>query len=126
MSVFGQTASLRRLQNSNPADNATQSPKEAKPTDRGSRANHQKEEQPMKTLTQLGFRRKNQATLRDLFGIRAPVETRKNPQITPDTDYQPDAEREPQAPGFAGMWIDEFSNIGNVRNPLGSAMESGR
>ncbi len=79
----------------------------------------------MKTLSQLGFRRKRHAQLRDLFGMQIGAEPKKHPPIQPDTDYHPDAERESQAPSFAGMWIDEFSNIGNVKNPLASPMESG-
>ncbi|MBK6766491.1 MAG: hypothetical protein IPG71_09305 [bacterium] len=49
---------------------------------------------------------------------------RKREPIKPDVDYYPDAEREPQAPNFAGMWIDHFNNLGNIREPLGSPMES--
>jgi hypothetical protein len=79
----------------------------------------------MKTLTQLGFRRKQNRTIADFFGVQVPAAKphTPDPPIKPDTDYHPDPPREPQAPGFAGVWIDEFSNIGNIKNPLGSAME---
>jgi hypothetical protein len=44
--------------------------------------------------------------------------------INPDVDYHPEKERKAQAPNFTGMWLDHFSNLGNVKNPLGSSLES--
>ena len=75
-------------------------------------------------LTKLGFRRRKRDPVQEFF--RPPGETPKpKPPIKPDVDYHPEAERTPQAPSYAGMWIDHFSNQGNVKNPLGSPMESG-
>jgi hypothetical protein len=78
----------------------------------------------MNYLTKLGFRRRQQRSLRELFG--PPGEPPKRPQpIKPDVDYHPEEERKPQAPNYAGMWIDHFSNMGNIHDPVGSPMESG-
>ena len=71
-----------------------------------------------KTLKQLGFKRRPGAR-RMLLHVEREI------QIRPDVDWMPDAERVPQAPNYAGMWIDHFSNYGNIRSPLGSPLESG-
>jgi len=69
-----------------------------------------------KTLKQLGFKR-NPDTRRMLLHVER--------EIRPDVDWMPEAERVPQAPKYTQMWIDHFSNYGNIRNPLGSLLESG-
>ena len=75
-------------------------------------------------LTKLGFRRKKDPLL-EFFRPPGPRLRKPDQPIKPDVDYHPEAEREPQAPNYAGMWIDEYANYGNIKNPLGSPMESG-
>jgi hypothetical protein len=70
------------------------------------------------TLKQLGFHRKPKTPTQRAFDAR-----KDRFAIKSETDYHPEAERAPQAPSYAGMWIDEFSNIGNIKNPLASPME---
>ena len=77
-----------------------------------------------KLLIKLGARIRKPDRAFALFSTPAQTKKPKAP-IKPDTDHHPNAEREPQAPHFAGMWIDHFANIGNIRNPVGSPMESG-
>lgn len=74
-------------------------------------------------LIKLGAKRRKRP-LQELFG--PPVAQPQSPlrPIKPDVDYHPEAERTPQAPNFAGMWIDHYSNIGNTQNPLASPLES--
>lgn len=75
------------------------------------------------TLHKLGFRRKKDPVL-EFF--RPPGEPKKPPlPIKADVDYPNHDERTPQAPSYAGMWLDHFRNYGNIHNPLGSPMESG-
>lgn len=71
-----------------------------------------------KSLKQLGFKR-NPST------CRLPFDVKRDIPIQPDVDWSPEPERVPQAPNYSQMWIDHFSNYGNIRNPLGSPMESG-
>jgi hypothetical protein len=79
-----------------------------------------------KNLTKFGFRQRKK-TMAEVFRLKAPRSQRHTPDppIKPDVDYHPEEERKPQAPNFTGMWQDEFRNIGNIRNPLASPMESG-
>lgn len=71
-----------------------------------------------KSLKQLGFKRRSDTR-------RMPLHVEREIQIRPDVDWMPEAERVPQAPNYAGMWIDHFNNFGNIRNPLGTPLESG-
>jgi hypothetical protein len=74
-------------------------------------------------LKKLGFRRKKKS-ITDFF--RPPSEPLPLPKaIKPDVDYPNHDERTPQAPAYAQMWNDHFNNMGNVKNPLGSPLESG-
>jgi len=50
---------------------------------------------------------------------------RKQEPIKPDVDYPNHDERVPQAPNFTGMWLDHWSHWGDVKNPVGTPMESG-
>jgi hypothetical protein len=75
-----------------------------------------------KRLIKLGARRQKPDPAIAFFSLPAQTKKLRTP-IKPDVDYHPDAEREPQAPSYAGMWIDHFANIGNIKNPLGSPME---
>jgi hypothetical protein len=77
-----------------------------------------------KQLTKLGAQKHTKRTLRDLFGSPGPPHQLAKP-IRPDVDYPNHDQRIEQAPNFSNMWIDEFRNIGNMKNPLGSPMESG-
>jgi len=76
-----------------------------------------------KTLKQLGFKRRQEPFQKYFLPTRSIENKRKS--IKPDVDYPIHDERVPQAPNFAGMWIDHFSNLGNIRNPVGSPLESG-
>lgn len=72
------------------------------------------------TLRQLGFQPKKRTPTQKFFDAR-----RGKDAVKPDIDWHPDAERRPQMQAFINMWHDEWSNIGNIKNPLGSPMESG-
>jgi hypothetical protein len=74
----------------------------------------------MKSLLKLGFRRPTKTPTQQLFEAR-----KLQAPMKPDVNWHPDAERQPQAPHFTGMWLDEWANIGNIKNPLASPMESG-
>ncbi|MCB9367557.1 MAG: hypothetical protein H6507_00375 [Calditrichaeota bacterium] len=76
-----------------------------------------------KTLKQLGFRRKSDS-IQHFFLPHRPIENNRK-TIKPDVDYPIHDERVPQAPNFTGMWLDHWSHWGDVKNPVGSPLESG-
>ncbi|HEY3294955.1 MAG TPA: hypothetical protein VGL38_05935 [bacterium] len=77
-------------------------------------------------LIKLGARKPKRLTLADVFGVRKTQwHPTPDPPVKPDVDYHPEEERKPQAPHFTGMWLDHWSHWGDVKNPIGSPMESG-
>ncbi|HEY3294956.1 MAG TPA: hypothetical protein VGL38_05940 [bacterium] len=45
--------------------------------------------------------------------------------IRPDTDHVQNDLRTPQGTAYTAMWLDDFALYGDVKDPLGSPMESG-
>ena len=70
------------------------------------------------TLMKLGFRPKQKSPVQRFFEAH-----KDRIPMKPDVDCHPEAERTPQAPHYTQMWLDHFSNIGNIHNPIGSPME---
>jgi hypothetical protein len=66
----------------------------------------------MKTLTELGFRKR-------------PKPLQLNKPIQPDVDYPMHDARTPQATNYTQLWLDHWSHYGDIKNPIGSPMESG-
>lgn len=73
-------------------------------------------------LLKLGKQQKQTSITKYLKSLRVrkldPSETKL------DVDFPLNDVREPQAPNYAGMWIDHFKNFGNIKEPLGNPMES--
>jgi hypothetical protein len=55
-------------------------------------------------LRNLGFRPKQKTPTQQFFDAR-----RRQDAVKPDVDYPNHDERTPQAPSFAGMWLDHWS-----------------
>jgi len=75
-------------------------------------------------LLKLGFRRQHKRTLAEMFRPTSPAQKPQLP-IRPDVDYPNYDQRTPQAPAYTQMWLDHLSHWGDVKNPVGSPMESG-
>jgi hypothetical protein len=75
---------------------------------------------PILALLKLGFRSKKKTPIQQFFDAR-----KRHAAVKPDVDYPNHDERTPQAPRFTGMWLDHWSHWGDVKNPVGSPMESG-